>query len=164
MGTQEHVQKLRELIKDVRVAMMTTAEPDGTLHSRPMATQETEFEGELWFFTSIQSAKVNEVRQNRHVNLSYADPDGNRYVSISGMAEIVRDRNKAQELWNPLHKAWFPKGLDDPELALMKVRVEKAEYWDSPSSSMVQLIGFARAIATGNRYEADRGEHGKVNV
>jgi general stress protein 26 len=127
-----------------------------------MATQQREFDGGLWFFTALHSAKVDEVRQNQHVNLSYANPDDHRYVSVSGTAEIVRDRNRAEELWSPIYRAWFPKGLDDPELALMRVTVEKAEYWDSSSSAMVQLIGFAKAMASGKRYEADRGEHGKV--
>jgi len=164
MDRSDDIKKLWGLIKDVKVAMMTTAEPDGTLHSRPMATQETEFDGDLWFFTSIKSAKVDEVRQNQHVNLSYADPDDNQYVSVSGTAQIVRDRQKAEELWSPVHRAWFPKGLDDPELALIRVNVEKAEYWDSSSSTMVQLIGFVKAMASGKRYDADPGEHGKVNL
>jgi general stress protein 26 len=164
MDRSNDIKKLWALIKDVKVAMMTTAEPDGALHSRPMATQEREFDGDLWFFTSINSAKVNEVRQNQHVNLSYADPDDNQYVSVSGTAQIVRDRQKTEELWSPIHRAWFPKGIDDPELALIRVAVDKAEYWDSPSSTMVQLIGFVKAMASGKRYEADAGEHGKVNL
>lgn len=164
MSRNDDIKKLWDLIHDVKVAMMTTAEPDGSLHSRPMATQETAFDGDLWFFTSINSAKVGEVRQNQHVNLSYADPDDNQYVSVTGRAEVVRDRGKAEQLWNPIHRAWFPKGLDDPELALLRVTVEKAEYWDSPSSAMVQLVGFVKAMASGKRYEADPGEHGKVNL
>jgi general stress protein 26 len=163
MNRSDDIGKLWSLIKDIKVAMMTTAEPDGTLHSRPMATQEREFDGDLWFFTSIKSAKVDEVRQNQHVNLSYADPDDNRYVSVSGTAQIVRDRRKTEELWSPIHRAWFPKGIDDPELALIRVSVDRAEYWDVSSSAMVQLIGFVKAMASGKRYEADRGEHGEVN-
>jgi general stress protein 26 len=77
---------------------------------------------------------------------------------------LIRDREKAKELWNPILKAWFPEGLEDPNLALLKVSVEKAEYWDTPSGKMVQAIGFVKALATGKRYEADQGEHSKVEL
>jgi general stress protein 26 len=128
-----------------------------------MATQETEFDGDLWFFTDAGSPKVDEVERDERVNVSYAAPDDNRYVSISGTARLVRDRAKIKELWNPVLKAWFPEGLDDPDLALLRVRVEKAEYWDSPSSKMVQLAGFVKAIATGKRAD-DIGENEKIDL
>lgn len=154
------VKKLAELIKDIEICMFTTVGTDGVLHSRPMATQQAEFDGTLWFFTGASSLKVNEIHQEHHVNISYAKPDDQRYVSVSGVAQIVRDREKAKELWNPMYKAWFPKGLDDPELTLLQVRVSQAEYWDAQSSAVVHLIGFAKAIATGQQYEP--GEHEKV--
>jgi general stress protein 26 len=158
----EGVKKLWDMIKDVRVAMMTTVAEDGSLHSRPMATQQTDFDGDIWFFTGARSLKVFEVQRDHKVNLSYANPDDERYVSVSGSATLVRDRKKAEQLWNPLHKAWFPKGLDDPDLAMLKVTVERAEYWDAPSSTMVQIAGFVKAMLTGERYEP--GEHGKVDL
>jgi general stress protein 26 len=147
--TTTALEQLREKIKGIRIAMLTTIDEDGSLHSRPMATQETEGDRDLWFFTAAGSPKVGEIERDQRVNLSYADPDDQRYVSVSGTARLVRDRAKAKELWNPLLKAWFPKGLDDPELALLRVQVEKAEFWDSPSSKMVQLAGFLKAVTTG---------------
>lgn len=162
------VEKLRDLIQDIRVAMLTTVEEDGSLRSRPMATQKltqkAEFDGELWFFTGAGSEKVQEIRREQHVNVSYADPDDERYVSVSGTALIVHDRAKAEELWSPVLKAWFPQGLDDPDLALLRVKVEKAEYWDSPSGKMVQLLGLVKALATGERYHADPGENEKLEL
>ena len=159
---QNDVKKLGELIKDISVAMMTTICDDGTLRSRPMVTQQVPFDGTLWFFTRGDSPKVDEVRQHHEVNLSYAKPDAQHYVSVSGTAAVVRDREKLKELWNPMYKAWFPKGLDDPELALLRVDVSKAEYWDSPSSTMVHLVGFVKAIVTGQEYRP--GENKKVNL
>jgi general stress protein 26 len=158
----DDIKKLYEMIKDIRIAMMTTAEPDGTLRSRPMATQQTEFDGDLWFFTGASSGKVDEVQADRHVNISYAAPDDNRYVSVSGTAQLVRDRAKMEELWNPFLKAWFPKGLDDPDIALLKVHVTEAEYWDSPSGAIVHLVGFVKAVATGQR--AKGGENEKLKL
>lgn len=156
------IAKLGEMIQGIRIAMLTTAMPDGTLRSRPMAAQQTEFDGDLWFFTEAASEKVHEIQDDQHVNLSYAAPDDNRYVSVSGRAAIVRDREKAEELWNPLFKAWFPRGLEDPNLALLKVSVEQAEYWDSPSSTVVHLAGFAKAMTTGQKYEP--GDNEKINL
>lgn len=161
---EESVRKLRELIGDVKVAMLTTVEPDGSLRSRPMMTQKAEFDGTLWFFTGLSSAKVDEVQREQQVNVSYADPKSQVYVSVSGLAKISRDRTKMEELWSPLHKAWFPKGLEDPDLALLQVEVDKAEYWDSPSSKVVQLIGFVKAIATGKPYGEEATDHEKVSM
>jgi len=158
----ERIKKLSEMIKDIEIAMLTTAEPDGTLRSRPMATQKFEFDGDLWFFTRASSPKVDEIEQEHRVNVSYAAPDKKRYVSVSGRARLVRDKSKIKELWSPVLKAWFPKGLDDPDLALLKVSVEQAEYWDSPSSTVAHLVGFVKAVATGTTYQP--GENGKLNL
>ena len=143
------LKKLNDLIKDVRIAMMTTVDDDGSLRSRPMATQEAEFDGDIWFFTYADSGKVHEVQADQHVNVSYADPGSNTYVSVSGRANLVRDQEKNKELWKPILKTWFPKGLDDPNLALLKVHVHKAEYWDAPNNTLVHLYGFIKSAATG---------------
>ena len=154
--------KLFAMIKDINIAMMTTAEADGTLHSRPMATQKPDADGSLWFFTGGHSGKVDDIEGERRVNLAYAKPESQRYVSVSGAGTIVRDRAKINELWNPMLKAWFPKGVDDPDIALIRVRIETAEYWDSPSSTLVHLIGFTKAILTGAPYRPDG--HGHIEM
>jgi general stress protein 26 len=153
---------LGELIHGIQVAMMTTVEEDGSLRSRPMWTHDRDFDGQLWFFTREHSAKVGEVEHDHHVNLSYAEPSKDHFVSVSGRCRVVQDRQKIHELWNPTLKAWFPDGVDDPEIALLCVTVEKAEYWDTPSSRMVQLAGFVKAVLTGEAYEP--GENEKVTV
>jgi general stress protein 26 len=162
-GHHEDVEKLAKLIRGIKFAMLTTAMPDGTLRSRPMATQQAPFDGSLWFFTYFHSGKVDEIEHDQHVNVSYADPSGNRYVSVSGRAAIVRDRQKAGELWSELHRAWFPQGLDDPNLALLRVDVHDAEYWDGPSSRMVQLAGFVKAMVTG-KPATDLTENRKLHL
>lgn len=158
---QEAIKKLNDLIEDVQVAMLTTVDW-GIFRSRPMQTQEFEFDGDLWFFTSSDTHKTEEIEKDHRVNVSYAAPDSNTYVSVSGTAEIVNDKEKIEELWNPIYKAWFPKGLDDPTLCLLKVRVEQAEYWDASSSTLVQIAGFLKAIVTGQ--QASGGDHGKVTL
>jgi general stress protein 26 len=159
---QEAIKKLNGLIEDINFAMLTTVDTDGVLRSRPMATQAAEFDGTLWFFTSDKTHKVEEIERDNRVNASYAAPEDNVYVSVSGTATIVKDRAKMEELWNPILKAWFPEGLDDPNICLLKVNVEQAEYWDSPSSTLVQIGGFVKALVTGQR--ADGGENEKINL
>ncbi len=157
---QESIEKLKGLIENIDFAMLTT-HANGKLRSRPMSTQEFEFNGDLWFFTSEETHKVEEIEKDNEVNVAYSKPEDNTYISVSGTASIVKDREKIEELWNPILKAWFPKGLDDPSLCLLKVSVEEAEYWDSPSSTLVQIAGFVKALVTGK--SADGGDYGKVN-
>lgn len=159
---EESVAKLAELIKEIDFAMLTTAEEDGTLRSRPMSTQRREFDGDLWFFTRASAPKVGEIEREHEVNVSYAAPDKQRYVSVSGRAQVVRDRAKIKELWSPELKAWFPEGSDDPDIALLKISVARAEYWDSPSSAVMHVIGFVKAIVTGQTYEP--GENEKIDL
>jgi general stress protein 26 len=130
------MRKVALMIRGIKAAMLTTTAPDGTLHSRPMATQEAEFDGVLWFFTRAESGKVDDIQHDAEVNVSYASPEDHRYVSLSGRASLVRDREKIEELWDPSYRVWFAKGLDDPELALLRVDVRSAAYWDMLTGSM----------------------------
>ena len=157
---KESIEKLKGLIESIDFCMLTTMD-DGHLRSRPMSTQQFEFDGDLWFFTSDQTHKVEDIRKDSRINVAYSDPGGNRYVSVSGRAEIVKDREKIEELWSPVLKAWFPEGLEDPSLCLLKIDVDQAEYWDTPSGKIVQLVGFVKALATGQ--EMNVGEHEKIN-
>ena len=158
---QESIEKLKTLIKDIDFGMLTTID-GGQLRSRPMSTQEYEGDNELWFFTSDQTHKVEEIKADNRVNVAYAEPDDNVYVSVSGRAALVKDRAKIEELWNPILKAWFPDGLEDPTLSLLKVTIEEAEYWDSPNSKLVQIAGFVKALVTGQ--SADGGENKKISL
>jgi len=156
-------EKLNELIKDIGIAMLTTQTADGSLRSRPMGTPGEVDNGYLWFFTADDSGKAGEVAREHHVNVSYAEPKQNKYVSVSGRGEVVHDRARSERLWNPILKAWFPQGVDDPRLALLRVRIETAEYWDAGSSRMVAFFKLAKAAMTGHA-PADLGEHEKLKV
>lgn len=143
--TPEAIRRLGDMIQDIHVAMLTTALPDGTLRSRPMATQTTRFEGDLWFFTRVSSAKVDELERNPHVNVSYISPFGERYVSVSGRVSLVTDRTWIKKLWRPSLKLWFPQGEEDLDLALLRVKVDEAEYWDSNANAMAKIPGFTKS-------------------
>ncbi|PTX20151.1 general stress protein 26 [Pontibacter mucosus] len=161
-NTKENLDKLISRIKDVKIAMMTTVDDDGTLRSRPMKTQQSEADGNLWFFTGYESGKSHEIGHDAHVNLSYANPDDNLYVSVSGRAQVLRDQQKIDQLWSPDLKAWFPNGKEDKNIGLIRVKIEKAEYWDTPSNTMVTLIGIAKAAITGEPSKG--GENKKINL
>jgi general stress protein 26 len=103
---------------------------------------------------------VGEIDRHRKVNLSYANVDKQDYVSVSGRSRLLRDREKMRELWTRSVEPWFPDGLDDPDLALLEVTVEEAEYWDAPASKTQRLFGLAKAITTGSTDQL--GEHGKI--
>lgn len=146
------VETLASMIKDIKFTMMSTVSEDGHIHSRPMATQNLNvdtFEGTLWFFSRKNSPKNHSIENDQHVNLAYADPESQRYVSVCGRASISEDKVKMKELWNPMLKAWFPEGLNDPEISLIAVDVVSAEIWDAPPSKVVQLAGFVKAAVTG---------------
>ena len=170
MGTQTPptdratgLKKLLELIKDIDFCMLTTTDENGDLHSRPMSTNgEADADGDLWFFTTTTSLKVRETERSPKVNVSFAAPGTQRYVSVTGTAQLVRDQAKIKELWKPELKAWFPKGQEDPELALLKINATKAEYWDSHPSIVSHAIGLVKSMVTGERPQV--GEHAVISL
>ena len=158
---EDALQKLRELVKDIDFCMLTTIDENGDPHSRPMSSNgDIDPDGDLWFFTNVSSHKVSEIENSPKVNLSFADPDNQRYISITGEARMVRDRQKIEELWRPEFKIWFPKGKDDPEIALLRVNLQKGEYWDNPSSTIGFALSFVSSLVTGK--QPDMGENKKV--
>ena len=146
----EAQKELWEKIEDVRTAMLTTVELDGSLRSRPMWTQGDEFDGALWFFASDDSPLVDELERSPRVGLSYGAPDKDLYLSVSGRAELVRDEGKAKELWNVFAQAWFPGGVDDPHLVLLRVDVEQAQYWEDKKPKVLQFAEIVLGAVTGH--------------
>ena len=143
---QDGRQTVIELVERADSAMLTTMTADGDHVSRPMAVQEAEFDGDLWFFTYDDSAKARQIAQHPKVNVAIANDKESEWVSIAGSAEVVHDRAKAEELWAKPLEAWFPDGLETEGLALIKVHADSAEYWDAATSKVRQLVGMARAI------------------
>jgi len=139
---QEAIDKVRDLIQDIDIAMLTTVAEDG-LVSRPMKTQKDKFDGNLWFLTKKDTGKFHEMLRNRQVNVAYA---GNSFVSIRGEAELVDDKAKIKELWNPGYEMLLETGYDDPNLVLIKVKADTAEYWDTGSKLKMAKFLLRRLI------------------
>ncbi|MER3553460.1 MAG: general stress protein [Meiothermus sp.] len=162
ISRENAIPELAGKIEGIRFAMFTTQTADGHLRSRPMTTQEAEFDGDLWFFTSVQQELVDEIQANPAVGVVYADDDKGLWVSMMGQASVLRDEAKMKELYNPAVKAYFPDGLEDPDLRLIKVEVDQAEYWEAPHSKAARLFNLAKAALTGKRDH--QGEHGKIKL
>lgn len=165
MSAYDHSSQVAELkskIKSIRFAMFTTIDELGHLISRPMTNQDTDAEGNLWFFTSTDTELWENIVANPQVNLSFAEPEEQVYVSISGSAERVVDRERIKAMWNPAVQAWYPHGPDDPHVMLVKVVSHSAEYWDSSASGMVSLYKMAKAVLTGTT--PDEGEHARIKL
>lgn len=156
------IEKLKEKIEDIEICMFSTVEPDGKIVSRPMSTRKMDPDGTLWFFTNELSEKADEVEAYENVNLAYSNVSKQSYLSVSGSAEVVKDRMVVEKLWSPILKAWFPRGLEDPNLALIKVIPHTAEYWNATASKMEQIVNVAKAIMQGKQYES--GEHGQIKL
>ena len=158
-------QTLWALIKDIKFGMLTHRHTDGQLHSAPLTTQnKADDEGTaLYFFISHKSEIAGCVQKDGNVNVAYAHPGDDRYVSVSGLAMIVEDQTKKDYLFTSFAKAWFPGGATDPDLALLQVNIGHAEYWDVKESKMVQLAKMAKAAITGEPPEK-MGEHKELNL
>ena len=154
---------LFEKIKDVRIAMLTSFNEQHQLHSRPMGTIKPDADGSLLFLIDKEHALAHEVQKDSQVNLTYSDPGQNIYVSVTGRASTSHDQAKINDLWNESFKAWFPKGKEDPSITILKVTVDQAEYWDTPSSFISVAYGYVRALVTGEKSEDnDVNEHAQV--
>jgi len=160
MTYEESVQKLAELMKDGRMGMLTTLSADDRLVSRPMTLQQVTFDGDLWFFSARDSNKTHQIQADPRVNVSF-DSRGS-WVSLAGRAELLEVADaptKAEELWSPLLKAWFPKGLEDPNICLIKVHADSAEYWEANGNRLVQLFTIAKAAVTDGKEAGDMGKN-----
>lgn len=156
--TRTDTAKVAELAKDIRIAMLTTVDAESHFVSRPMAQQEVEFDGALWFFAERDSRKVAHIMANPYVGVTLTSND--TWISLSGHALVVDDVAKARDLWNSWVEAWMPQGPDDDSVVLIKVTAETAEYWDTPGGRVASVLSFAKAKLTGRRY--DGGENERV--
>jgi general stress protein 26 len=162
--SNERLKKLDDLIESIGIAMLVTENPDsGHLHSRPMQVQGGIDDGKLYFFTRSDSAKVDDFLHERRVQCAFSSPSDEKYVSVAGRAKLSTDQALMKEKWSPLLKAWFPDGVDSPDVALIIVEVDEAQYWDAPNGLMIQAYGAIKAALTGEPVK-DAGENERVRV
>lgn len=141
----ENARKLWDLVERIRVGMLTTV-VDGALRSRPTVCVDVNRHGALWSFTTAVSSDRDGAAVGYRVNLGLVDRDTNDYASLAGMAKAIRDPARAKQLWDEALSAWFPKGVDDPDLALLRIQVEQAEYWDRPPEDVIGTLGLVKLV------------------
>jgi len=161
MKNEKNIAILKEKVESVRICMFTTLSSKDEFGSRPMAVAKIEDDGSIWFYTNEYSLKSKELSKDNHVLLAFSNPSSNTYLTVKGQAELVDDQVRKEAYWSPFVKAWFPDGIEDPRLILLKVSPENAEYWDSSSSKIVVLFSTIKAIITGD--QPDLGKHDTLN-
>ncbi|MCC5880838.1 MAG: pyridoxamine 5'-phosphate oxidase family protein [Idiomarina sp.] len=144
MSSPEHKQKIWKLIKDIKVGMLVTLDGD-TPRSRPMHLVQDEYDGTLWFFTRRSAEKISETQQDNDVSISFADPKHGVYVSMTGKGRLTDNRELIEKYWNSFVGAWFPEGKDDPDVALLEIKIEFGEHWLADENKLFQLFEIARA-------------------
>jgi len=157
MKNEKNIAILKEMIEDVRTCMFVTFSSDDEFGSRPMGTAKIEDDGSVWFFTNEYSLKSSEISKDKNVLLNYSDPGKNTYLTVKGKAELIDDQVRKEAYFSPFVKAWFPDGIEDPRLILIRVEPEEAEYWDASSSKLVVLFSLIKGIVTGDT--PDLGKH-----
>lgn len=153
--------RVKELVEDIDITMLTTVDADGRLVSRPMSTREMDDDGVIWFFTSDETKKADEVEADHDVNLAYCDAKGMRYVSVAGRATIVHDRARMEQLWSPSLDIWFEEGLDTPDIALLTVTPIVTEFWEPAHGTLAMAAGMLKALVTGETPD-DTMNHGRL--
>lgn len=129
------------VVRSFDTAMLVTRGPGGALNGRPLSIAAIEPGGELWFTTGAASAKVRELVADPHVGVVMQS--ASRYASVAGVATLVEDRARARALWREAWRPWFPGGPEDPELVLLRIRVEDAEYWDLSGAKGLSYVASA---------------------
>jgi general stress protein 26 len=153
---------LAGLVDGVDVAMLTTHAEDGSMVSRPLQVLKFDGDGEFVFFTAIDSFKVAQLDEHADVNLAFADPRRHRFVSVRGSARIDRDRATIEELWSVQQRVFFPRGKDDPHLAVLRVRVRDAAYWEPAGGVVARALDFVHGLVS--EQPADLGRHGILHA
>jgi general stress protein 26 len=148
LSNEEALKKFVKLVNDVNVCMFITNNRNEN-HTRPMATIEVEENGTLWFFTDVRSIKVEEITADSTAHLVYAHPGKESYLDVWGKGSVVTDKQTLRDKWSPLVKAWFPNGVDDPNLALLKVTPQEVYYWDAEAGRMVSFLKIIAGAITG---------------
>jgi general stress protein 26 len=162
LSNTEAIEKIQDIARDADICLFATNLSQLPIAARPMSTQKVDDDGNLWFLSSKSSAHNQEIGMDSRVQLFYSHKGSSEYLSVYGEATILVDREIAKELWNPMVKAWFPEGVDDPELTIIKVVPSDAYYWDTKNNKTVSLLKIIAGAVTGKTM--DDGIKGKISV
>lgn len=161
LNKEQSQEKLRDLVDDIKVAMMVTGLEKQPINAIPMTTKKVDEKGNIWFISMGSSEHNSNLAANPQVNLLYSDPNDMEFMSLFGTAEITKDRSVLEDLYNPRTDNWFD-GPDDPNLTAIKVKPQEAYYWDTKTNKYITLLKMGVGAITGDN--KDIGEKGKLNL
>ena len=161
LNNEEAVAKLKKLAEKINICLFCTELETLPITTRPMAVQQVDVQGNIWFISSGESNKNFEIKEDNRVQLFFAG-SAYEYLSIYGNAYIYKDKEKIEELWTPIAKAWFEEGKDDPSITVIRVAPSDAYYWDTENGKLVSFFKIAAAALTGAKH--DGGVEGALNV
>lgn len=155
------IKKLQDLVSGIKTCMLITSGKSGKHATRPMAVIDTDSQGSIWFFANRQSNKIKDIEQDQQVQLIFSHPGKDIYLNINGRASIIDDKQYIKDKWSPVAKAWFPDGIEDTELCLIKIKADEVHYWDTESSKLGTIFKLAVSAVTGKK----QGEevHGELH-
>jgi len=159
---EEAIDKMKELVKHNDICLFATQMADSSLHTRPMSTQLIDDDGNFWFLSADDSDKNAEIMNDNRVQLFYSDPGNAEFMTVTGEAFVSRDRNKIEEIWSSVAKAWFKEGKEDPRVTVLKVKPEEAYYWDTKSGKMISMLKILASIVSGKF--PDDGIEGRITL
>jgi general stress protein 26 len=161
--TQDVHKKLFYLLHDFQNAMLATRSQDHAVHARPMRVAKLEDNGDLYFVTSKDSAKIQEIMRNAEVTAIFQD--NSKFVTMTGTASILHDRQLIESLWSEAWKVWFPEGKNDPAICIIKIETSQAEYWDNEGlEGLSYAFAAVKAYVSGERPDIGEEHHAKVKV
>lgn len=159
MSSPEHKEKIWNFIKDIGVGMLVTQD-DEDLRARPMHIVQDDYDGTLWFFTKLDSGKTEEILEDKKVCLTFCNHSDSVHVSLSGKARLLpRDQGLIDKFWNAYVAAWFPEGKEDPNIALLEIKIYQGEHWSVEDNQLVELYEIMKANITNS--EPDIGNNEK---
>lgn len=151
LNKEDGIIKLKKIVDDIKFCFFQTNSKNDTIDSSTIMTAQTvDEDGNIWFFSGIDSERNSDIETNKKVQLYFSCPEKNSYLSVNADASIILDKNKITELWNPLLKIWFKDGIDDENISLIKAATKTANYWDSENGKMINFFKMISAVITGN--------------
>lgn len=162
LSNEDALKKMKSAIESIGVCMMAAVDGDGA--SRPMSAAKCEDNGNIWFFTNEKTEAGQEAGSRKKLALHFSSPAKLNFLCVLGQSELVHDKAKMEELWNPIMKTWFPDGLETPGITLIRVDPESAHYWESNASRIELLYSWAKAQITGKPAGGSEGRSGSLEV
>jgi general stress protein 26 len=162
LSNQDAIKKMKDMAEEVQICMFCTYDAQNKMQTAPMSANQIDDDGTFWFLSTKESTRNSDIQGNNSTDLIFAQPSKSNYISIRGTSEILYDKQKINDLWNPIVKTWFTEGKDDPSISIIKFTPEEAYYWDTKNGKMISFLKIAVGAVTGKTM--DDGIQGKLKV